>query len=162
MDIQRIKQLSMEALQEEFKLLFPALPVPNNQKFLNRKICQKLQEQEYRGLPDETLKRINELITQYDPINRKCFKQRMAQKTSGHDICIPMPGSYITKNYKGKRIEVKVLENGFEYEGEFFKSLTGLATKISGIHYNGFGFFGLKKSKKRSSSIQTFEDDNEA
>lgn len=153
MDMQRIKQLSMGELQEEFKHLFPTLSVPNNLKFLQRKICQKLQQEEYSGLPDETLKRINELIAQYDPINRKCFKQRTVQKTSGHDICIPMPGSYITKNYKGKRIEVKVLENGFEYEGEFFKSLTGLATKISGIHYNGFGFFGLKRSKKRRSPI---------
>jgi hypothetical protein len=33
--------------------------------------------------------------------------------------------------------------NGFEYEGKTYKSLSGLAKKISGIHCSGFVFFKL-------------------
>lgn len=40
------------------------------------------------------------------------------------DTRLPAPGSNITKTYRGKTIEVKVLENGFEYQGKTYKSIS--------------------------------------
>jgi hypothetical protein len=59
-----------------------------------------------------------------------------------------MPGSLVTKLYKGNRIEVKVLESGFEYEGTSYKNLSAVAKAVTGAHWNGFGFFGLDKNGK--------------
>jgi hypothetical protein len=38
---------------------------------------------------------------------------------------------------------VTILNDGFEYQGERFKSLSVLASKIAGTRWNGYGFFGL-------------------
>jgi putative bacteriophage related protein len=38
---------------------------------------------------------------------------------------------------------VKVLENGFEYDGVEYSSLSAIARKITGTNWNGFKFFGL-------------------
>ena len=45
-----------------------------------------------------------------------------------------------------------MLPRGFEYEGEVYRSLTAIAQKVTGAHWNGVSFFGLPsaKGKKRS------------
>ncbi len=61
------------------------------------------------------------------------------------DNRLPAPGSTITKTYRGKTIEVKVLENGFEYEGKVFKSISRVAMTIVKRQISGYVFFGLTK-----------------
>ena len=61
------------------------------------------------------------------------------------DHRLPAPGSIITKTYRGKTIEVKVLENGFEYEGKVFKSISRVAMTIVKRQISGYVFFGLAK-----------------
>ncbi len=63
------------------------------------------------------------------------------------DHRLPVPGTVITRTYKGRTLQVKVVTDGFEYEGERFKSLSGLAKKITGSHCNGYQFFGLAGGK---------------
>lgn len=54
-------------------------------------------------------------------------------------------GSIITKTYRGKTMEVKILENGFEYEGKVFKSISRVAMTIVKRPISGYVFFGLTK-----------------
>ena len=61
------------------------------------------------------------------------------------DRRVPLPGSAITREYKGGTLAVKVLPAGFEYEGEIYKSLSAVAKKITGSHCNGYHFFRLTK-----------------
>ena len=65
--------------------------------------------------------------------------------TRPRDNRLPAPGSIITKTYRGKTIEVKVLENGFEYEGKVFKSISRVAMTIVKRQISGYVFFGLTK-----------------
>lgn len=61
------------------------------------------------------------------------------------DNRLPAPGSIITKTYRSQTIEVKVLENGFEYEGKVFKSISRVAMTIVKRQISGYVFFGLTK-----------------
>lgn len=61
------------------------------------------------------------------------------------DNRLPTQGSIITKTYRGKTIEIKVLENGFEYEGKVFKSISRVAMTIVKRPISGYVFFGLTK-----------------
>jgi len=54
-----------------------------------------------------------------------------------------MPGAIITRRYKGRTVEVRVLPRGFEYEGEVYRTLSAVAKQITGAHWNGYYFFGL-------------------
>ena len=59
------------------------------------------------------------------------------------DPRLPDPGTAITRKYKGKVLEVRVAREGFECDGERYKSLSAVAKAISGSHCNGFRFFNL-------------------
>jgi hypothetical protein len=61
-----------------------------------------------------------------------------------------MPGSLIVKNYKAETLVVKVLDDGFEYDGRRFPSLSAVAGEITGTRWNGFAFFGLVKGARRA------------
>ena len=59
------------------------------------------------------------------------------------DHRLPFPGTLLTREYKGQTIQVLVLRNGFEWEGETYRSLSAVAKAITGSHTSGFLFFGL-------------------
>ena len=61
------------------------------------------------------------------------------------DNRLPAPGSIITKTYHGQNIEVKVFENGFEYQGKTYKSISRVAMDIVKRPISGYVFFGLSK-----------------
>lgn len=58
-----------------------------------------------------------------------------------------MPGTVLARQYKGRTITVTVLEDGFEYAGEVFRTLSAVAKAVTGSHWNGYHFFGLKGAK---------------
>jgi hypothetical protein len=45
---------------------------------------------------------------------------------------------------------VAVLDDGFEFEGQKYKSLSAVAKAITGAHWNGYHFFGLRRSEKEA------------
>ena len=53
-------------------------------------------------------------------------------------------GTILQRNHKGRNIRVTVLDNGFECDGRWFKSLSAIAREITGTQWNGKLFFGLK------------------
>ena len=67
------------------------------------------------------------------------------QTSKPKDLRIPPEGSIISKTYRGQQIEVKVLENGFEYKGKFYKSISRVAMTITNRQISGYVFFGLIK-----------------
>ena len=65
-----------------------------------------------------------------------------------HDKRLPMPGTVLTREYKGQLLKVTVRDDGFEYDGETYRSLSAIAKEITGSHWNGYHFFGLTESKE--------------
>ncbi len=61
------------------------------------------------------------------------------------DRRLPAVGTVITKTYHGQSFEVKVLENGFEYQGKVYKSISRVAMDIVKRPISGYVFFGLTK-----------------
>lgn len=59
------------------------------------------------------------------------------------------PGTTLTRNYRGKRLDVLVLDppGGFEYDGTRYRSLSAVAHAITGAKWNGRLFFGLTSGK---------------
>lgn len=84
------------------------------------------------------------------------FNSSSLSKTKQVNL-IPPAGSVIKSFYKNKEYLVKVLvndlnnksENRFEYEGKIYRSLSAIATEITGTRWNGYTFFKLKKTVKK-------------
>jgi hypothetical protein len=61
-----------------------------------------------------------------------------------------MPGCLIVKKSKTETIVVKVRNDGFEYDGRLFTSLSAIAGEITGTRWNGFAFFGIEKGAQNA------------
>ncbi|MBU0534106.1 MAG: DUF2924 domain-containing protein [Candidatus Omnitrophica bacterium] len=138
-----LKNAPAEALLVKYKELYGEDTAGTHKTYLWRKIAYKPQELEKGSLSAKAKDRINELIKEYDPINNKALKPDKPIVASLKDKRIPIPGTVITKNYKGTTYQVKVLEKGFEFNSKMFKSLSAIAEEITGAHWNGYLFFNL-------------------
>jgi hypothetical protein len=147
--IDNLKTATIAELVERYKQLFGQKPPIWTKVVLIRQLAHKIQEQSLGGISPAAKTRIQELIRIYDPIHRVVIKSSTGKTNVGRDIRLPVPGSFIVKTYKGKRLEVKVLEKGFEYNGTVYANLTGVAKAITGAHWNGFVFFGVKGRGRR-------------
>ncbi len=59
-----------------------------------------------------------------------------------------LPGTWLSRTWHGEVHQVAVLEDGFEYRGERFSSLSEIARRITGTQWSGPRFFGLKSPRK--------------
>ncbi len=129
-------ELSIKDLKERYRDLFPDSNPPSNKDFLIRRIAFKLQEDAFGPLSEPARQQLNALKTELDPL--KTLGQRRNQNgESKPSRRVPIPGTIITKMYKGQALQVRVLQKGFEYDGRPYRSLTSLARKISGVPQSG-------------------------
>jgi len=67
------------------------------------------------------------------------------------DPRLPAPGTTLTRNYKGREHRLKVLTEGFEYEGETFRSLTAAAKRATGYpSISGTDWWGVTKRESKT------------
>lgn len=58
------------------------------------------------------------------------------------------PGSQLVRHWHDKVYTVTVLDQGFEFEGQLYSSLTPIARQITGAAWSGPRFFGFKGSAR--------------
>ena len=58
---------------------------------------------------------------------------------------VPKAGTILVRQWRGHTHTVLVRDDGFEYEGQRYRSLTVIAKRITGAHWSGPRFFGLTK-----------------
>lgn len=158
-EFEALRRMKVPALRARHREVVGTPSRSCSRQFLVRRIAWELQAQRYGGFSDRALDRARE-IAKDTPIRLRSWKQTPLPETGlspdrsatatvvAHgDDRLPMPGTLLRKDYRGKTIVVKVLDTGFEYEREVFPSLTALAMHITGTKWNGFLFFGLTKPK---------------
>jgi len=143
-----LKEIKIDELLVKYSQVFDGeKPGVNNAEYLRKKIAYRIQELAHGRLSNASKTRLEQLITVYDPINNRLLRKVKNSNDSNiktnRDRRLPIPGTIITKIYKGNPIKVKILEKGFEYEDKYYKSLSHVANVITGDHWNGYLFFGL-------------------
>src|ERR1700756_4655190 len=66
---------------------------------------------------------------------------------------VPKTGTTLVRQWRGRTHTVLVREDGFEYEGQHYRSLTVIAERITGAHWSGPRLFGL--TKRTGASVST-------
>jgi len=67
---------------------------------------------------------------------------------------VPRTGTTLVRQWRGHAHTVLVRGDGFEYEGQHYRSLTVIAERITGAHWSGPRFFGLTKRAGASVSAE--------
>ena len=135
-----LKTAPTPALKQQWRELFAAEPPPYNRRFLESRLSYRIQELAYGGLKPETVQRLEELGEELDGGNP------VLRRIRGDDM--PIIGTRLIREYQGVQHSVTVLHDGFEYQGQPYKSLSSIARAITGTRWNGWVFFGLKNHRR--------------
>jgi len=104
-----------------------------------RLLAYQMQEQAYGGLSPATRKRLSELA-------RKFETNPNAELSGAPRI---KPGTRLIRDWRGQSHRVTVLDNGYEYAGKRYSSLSQVARLITRTRWSGPLFFGLRGSHAR-------------
>ena len=63
---------------------------------------------------------------------------------------VPKAGTTLVRQWRGHTHTVLVQKDGFEHEGQRYRSLTVIAERITGAHWSGPRFFGLTRQARAS------------
>lgn len=145
-------KMTAEELRAKYFEVFGEASITRHKGYLVKRIIWRMQANVYGGLSERALARAKELASPADlrltapkaPAPRSVVTIPIS---SPADRRVPSPGTFIERPYKGKTLRVKVVADGFEFEGNTYKSLSAVAKKITGQHMNGFLFFRLKGDK---------------
>lgn len=153
-EVAALQRMANKELRARYAEVFGEETNANNKAWLVKRIAWRLQSQIEGGLSERARLRAAELANDADvrlspptvkagppPAERTAT---VALRVKGDDR-VPLPGTIITRAYRGQTLQVKVLPSGFEFEGEVYKSLSAVAKAITGQHCNGFYFFRLGK-----------------
>lgn len=99
-----------------------------------RLLAYQMQEQAYGGLSPATRKRLRELARKFDA--------NPNAELSG--VVRIKPGTRLLRDWRGQSHRITVLENGYEYAGKCYPSLSQIARVITGTRWSGPLFFGLR------------------
>ena len=155
-DLARLVRMEPSELQRLHQRLFGRAVPSGNSELARRRIAWHGQSEREGGLPESA--RQHALAISKEASLRTHMRSGAASPlphatvtgiVSDHDSRLPMPGSIIIKEHRGKTLVVRVLDAGFEYDGCRFPSLSAIAKAITGTKWNGFLFFGLAKEPQR-------------
>jgi hypothetical protein len=159
--IAAVGRMSPSQLRDKYLEVFGEPSRSGNKDFLSKRIIWRIQSLAEGTLPERARRRAEELARDADirltlPRPPACDSGApgrtvtlTAPRLTAHDR-LPIPGTVLTRTYRGKHIAVQVLPSGFEYESQVYRSLSAVAKAVTGSHWNGHLFFGLTSSKRNN------------
>ena len=159
--LKAIESMSMGELIEKYREVFGVPTRTRNKPYLRKKIAWRIQELAEGGLSPRALARIEELAPLAPvrwrtplPETRAALALVAIPKPQPRDARLPAPGSVIVRVHRGVEHRVTVLDEGFDYNGQHYQSLSQIARVISGTPWNGYLFFALQRRTRAESTAQ--------
>ena len=152
-EIERLQQATSDQLQQRYRELLGEEPPHGRKSRLIRRLAWRLQALAAGGLSERARQRAVEIAQDADLRIRapRSFLSAVESalgpaawsSSQRHDRRILQPGTLLTRRFRGRTLLVKVLPMGFEYEGQTYRSLSAIASQVTGTRWNGLSFFGL-------------------
>ncbi len=155
-----LQAMNVAALRERYAEVFGEPTRSRNKDYLRKKIAYRIQELAEGGLSARARARIEELAEDA-PVRWRAPRKSngdgaadppASKEATTRDPRLPAPGTVITRTHGGVEHQVTVLEDGFEYRGERYPTLSKIAKEITGTHWNGFLFFRLQRRTRKGAN----------
>jgi hypothetical protein len=157
-EVSALRRMTTSQLRARYAETFGEATGANNTVWLMKRIAWRLQALAEGDLSERARRRAEELANDADlrlsPPKAPPDPTAAERPTTGvlqlkADHRLPPPGTVITRPYKGEDLQVKVLADGFEFEGQVYRSLSAVAKAITGTHCNGYAFFRIGREVPR-------------
>ena len=136
--LDRIRSLGLEELRREWRRLFHGDPPKISRDLLTLGVSYRLQEIEHGGLGKATRRKLQTMANDLRRTGRVGPTPSVSLK----------PGARLIREWHGRTHTITITENGFEYAGTSYASLSKIAKKITGAHWSGPRFFGLLAARR--------------
>lgn len=145
-DLSQLSNLRSPKLHMLWRRTFNSAPPRGARRdFLARLLAYELQQRATGALPRAIAKQ----LALHDP--GAAAPQPESEAASTRSLRL---GARLVRTWKGKTHEITVVERGFVYRGHRYRSLTEIAEAITGTHWSGPRFFGLKSRRAPAASVQ--------
>ena len=137
-EIARLDDLGLSELRELWAERLGPVPKHQSADLMRRRFAYELQVRLCGGLKSATRSRLRKLYQafkadpDYTPLPNYGLK----------------PGTMLTREWKGATYRVGVMDDGFEYDGKRYKSLSEIAGCITGSKWSGPVFFGFREPRR--------------
>ena len=147
--LQALAAMNYDTLGDEWRRLYRAHPPKRvSRDLLMLGVAWKLQERAYGGLGAATKRQLANLANtmEQDGDLARCRVVRLK------------PGAKLMREWRGETHTVIVLEDGFEWQGKRWRSLSVIAREITESHWSGPRFFGLNGKAEAGVAIREAGD----
>ena len=114
-------------------------PLGLSRDLIIRGLADKLQQRAHGGPSRALQRRLRTLAAELEK----------GARSFDPDI-VPKTGATLVRQWRGHTHTVLVREDGFEYDGQRYRSLTVIAERITGAHWSGPRFFATGKRARAS------------
>ena len=126
-------------LKQLWRELFDREPPPYSKPFLVKRLAYRIQELAHGGLSARAEAKLAERIEDED--------LRLKGKTLVRRGDRPIAGTRLIREWQGVEHCATVLDDGFEYQGRRYQSLSAIARAITGTRWSGPLFWGLRNHR---------------
>lgn len=130
-----LRTMTGDDLRKMWRDLYKSEPPRANKQYLTKRLAYRIQELAYGGNGAEIETRLAVKADEYFGKGKK--PKRTEKKT--------IAGSVLVRLYHGVEYQVAVLDDGYQYQGCKYRSLSAVAREITGMTWSGNAFFGLNK-----------------
>lgn len=149
-----LERMTVKQLRQRYIEVFGEETNGHNKSWLVRRIAWRLQAHAEGGLSERARRLAAELANDADMrINPPPIRNRASVEVSVREVPfrtderLPPPGTIIVRKYRGRHLQVRVLNQGFDFEGTVYPLLRAVAKAITGSHCNGYQFFRLTRER---------------
>lgn len=156
-EVALMQLMSVGELRHKYGEVFGESTNARNKVWLVKRIAWRMQANVEGDLSERARKRAMEIANDADirmmPPRERKSKAPEPEQTVVRVQVNSKPtrslsvGQSLMRNYKGQNIVVVVKNDGFEWKGQKFKSLTAVAKAVTGKHWNGFNFFRVNEGR---------------
>jgi hypothetical protein len=156
-ELAALKAMTVPELRARYAEVFGEECRSRHKQFLWKRIIWRMQANKEGGLSERARRRAEELANDADlrihapkaPVVT-AVGVTIGRLAAPADSGMPLPGTLLTRQYKGRLVQVLVREKGFEYEGTVYRSLSAVAHAVTGSHWSGHLFFNLGRKEAQT------------
>ena len=134
-----LPEKSTAELKQLWRERYDREPPPYNRPFLVKRLAYRIQELAFGGLSARAEAKLKALVEEED--------RRVKGKQPVRKGDRPISGTRLIREWQGVEHTATVLDDGYEYQGRRYKSLSAIARAITGTRWSGPLFWGLRNHR---------------
>jgi hypothetical protein len=151
-----LRKMQVSTLQDTFFNLYGRATRTHNHAWLVKRVFYRVQETQRATQLSAKARERASALADGESVNVRPVREEELpageKPRAMRDPRLPPVGTCIEREHEGVKHRILVLDQGFEFQGRFYVSLSTIAREITGTSWNGYLWAGLSKRKARNAA----------